>query len=239
MWDKNKIERYALTVISRFYPEYTNMKKREHPDFENKNKSIGIEITNALTKQAGKCDAFWSSNQGKKYCCLSRDLLQSMGYFTDPTPLNKEGIVFRQHSQTSGALYYYRKKDTNDLVLFLYISKSKTNEETKNDIVRAVLKKLKKLNTNYDLFRRNDLCVFIQEQISYDKYADEIVNSLKESIIAEIKLTYKTTPFSKCFDNVFLLFWDNLFCVNTKTWEWERKVITEEDRQTIISQCIE
>lgn len=161
--------------------------------------------------------------------------ISKFGFKELPLASDSNEIIFTQRSRQNGCLYYYKEKKTGDLVFFMYLGKSKTNESTTDDIIYAISKKLKKLNNNYNLFSRNDLCILIQEQLDYCVCQAEIIDGLINIFISSAEELYNKTNWINKFDNIFLLFIDNLFCINTKTWEYERKIITKEHIDQVFS----
>lgn len=233
MWNKNKYEEYAINILDFFYPCFSNMVKGESPDYHNS--IIGVEITRAITTKDGEVNAFCKKNINKRFNVIPEKQLKKFGFKELPLASDSKEIIFTQRSRQNGCLYYYKEKKTGDLVFFMYLGKSKTNESTTDDIIYAISKKLKKLNNNYNLFSRNDLCILIQEQLNYYVCQEEIIDGLINIFISSAEELYNKTNWINKFDNIFLLFIDNLFCINTKTWEYERKIITKEHIDQVFS----
>ena len=210
MWNKKEYECYAISALEFFYPEYKKMIKEDSPDFQSE--KLGVEITRSITTKDGEVDAFWRNNKNSSFQNLSKKQLKKFGFTGSPVSADLNGILYVQRSVKNGSLYYYRQKATNDYILCAYIGKSKTDQSTSDDIINALSTKLKKLNKNYKLFERNDLCIVIQEQLNYYICQEELIDDL---------------PY--VFDNIVLLFLDNIFLIDSNTWQYERHIIAQED----------
>ncbi len=233
MWSKEEYEKYAISVLGLFYPEIINMIKGESPDYNNT--SIGIEVTRAITTKNGEVDAFWKKHNGMRFQDLSQKQLKKMGFNVLPVQVDSRDLLYVQKSFQNGSLYYYKEKGTDELILFIYFGRLTSNEATSDDIMRAISVKLKKLNNNYKLFSRNDLCILIQEQLNYCACQEEIIDDLMGLVISSVKRLINKSNQNKKYDNIFLLFLDNLFRISTETWEYERNVITQDCINQVIS----
>ncbi|MDD6665443.1 MAG: hypothetical protein PUE48_03775 [Eubacterium coprostanoligenes] len=233
MWSKEEYEKYAISVLGLFYPEIINMIKGESPDYNNT--SIGIEVTRAITTKNGEVDAFWKKHNGMRFRDLSQKQLKKMGFNVLPVQVDSRDLLYVQKSFQNGSLYYYKEKGTDELILFIYFGRLTSNETTSDDIMRAISVKLKKLNNNYKLFSRNDLCILIQEQLNYCACQEEIIDDLMDLVISSVKRLINKSNQNKKYDNIFLLFLDNLFRISTETWEYERNVITQDCINQVIS----
>lgn len=225
VWSKEEYEKYAITALNSIYPEFQNMTKSESPDYHNA--TIGVEITRAIIEKFAEIDAFWKKNQNKKYDDLPKKQLTKMGFDAPPFPLDSQNILYGQRSPNGGSFLYLRKKGTSDLLLCTYFGKPETNEFTVSYILKAIEEKLTKLNKNYTILQRNDLCIMVQHQLNYYFCQDEIVNELLNFTVSSIKAEYMKWSTSIVFDSIFLLFLDNLFCINTHTWMIERNTISQ------------
>ncbi|MBR0412394.1 MAG: hypothetical protein IJI47_02330 [Eubacterium sp.] len=234
MWSKEDYEKYAISVLEFFYSEYENMMKKDSPDFQKS--ELGVEVTRSITTKDGEVDAFWRNNQNNRFQDLPKKQLKKLGFTGSPTSVESNGILYVQRSIKHGSLYYYWKKTINDFVLCAYIGKTKDNKSTADVIITALSKKLKKLNNNYTLFKRNDLCIIIQEQVNYFICQEELIDDLLNIIILSIKETYNKTKLPYVFDNIILLFLDNVFFIDSKTWQYERHIITQENIDSFLVQ---
>lgn len=226
MWSGSDYEKYAISALGYFYPELINMIKGESPDYFNS--TIGIEIRRAITRKDGEIDAFWRKNQNCRFQDLPPKQLKKLGFSNSPVPIDSKEIFFSQRSLKNGCLFYYKHKCTGILILCAYIGKSITNQFTIDSIDQAVSEKLDKLNDHYHILNRNDLCIIVQEQLNYYVCQDEIIDDLICSTISSIQKAYEKQKRAHFFDNIYLLFLDNVFCVNSKTWKYKRNTITQE-----------
>lgn len=226
MWIGTDYEKYAISALGYFYPELNDMIKGESPDYYNS--TIGVEIRRAITEKGGEIDAFWRKNQNCRFQDLPPKQLKKLGFSNPPVPINSKGLFFSQRSLKNGSLLYYKQKDTENLILCAYMEKSITNQFTIDSIDQAVSEKLDKLNDHYHILNRNDLCIIVQEQLNYYVCQEEIIDDLICNTISSIQKVYGKQERSHFFDNIFLLFLDNLFCINSKTWDYKRNIITQE-----------
>ncbi|MBQ9227469.1 MAG: hypothetical protein IJ168_01455 [Eubacterium sp.] len=234
MWNKNDYEEYAISILGFFYPNVTNMIKGEAPDYYNN--TTGLEITRAITTKNGEVDAFCRKNLNKPLQVISKKQLKKMGFNGAPVSVDSNEILYAQRSLQNSCLYYYKEKESGNLVLCFYFGKLITNESTADDIMHAISEKLCKLNNHYRLFSRNDLCIIVQEQLNYCICQEEIIDDLISLFVSSIKELYNKPNWIYKFDNIFLLFLDNLFCIDSKTWEIKRDIITQEIINNISSQ---
>ena len=239
MWTSKEYEEYGISALRYFYPEFLNMKKDESPDyFDNTKKDTkGVEITRAITKNDGEIDAFLRKNKDKKYKDLSKKQLKKYGFNSPPIPAINSNYIYMQRSSKNGVLYYYKNGDiADDYILLGYIHPIITHQFTIDNVLKAINDKLIRLNKNYKELSRIDVCIIVQEQLNYSACQDEIISDLMNNLIVSIKTEYKLWSNQKTFDNIFLLFLDNLFRIDSKTWIVERNTITQEQIDVFIAQ---
>lgn len=219
--EKDYFEQYAICALDVLLKGFSDFQKGESPDYFTD--TVGLEVTRAISTVEGKIDAFWREYHDKRLQEIPQKQLKKMG-FVD-LPVSEDNILYRQSSKNNGALLYYKPKNTDDLLLFARIGSLKTISA--EDIKNAVDKKLKKLNSNYCVKPENDLALLVPEQLNYIWGQEYIVSETIETAIEQIRNIYKKKEYEHYFNCLYLIFWDNLFVIDTKEWGFERKIISQ------------
>lgn len=227
VWEKDYFEQYAICALDVLLKGFSNFQKGESPDYFTD--TVGLEVTRAITTTEGEIDAFWREYHDKRLQEISQKQLGKMG-FVDP-PVSEDNILYRQSSKNNGALLYYKPKNTDDLLLFARIGSLK--KISAEDIKNAVVKKLKKLNSNYCVKSENDLALLVPEQLNYIWEQEYIVNETLETAIDQVRDIYKKKEYEHYFNYLYLIFLDNLFVIDTKEWKFERKIISQTNLEEI------
>lgn len=85
-----------------------------------------------------------------------------------------------------------------------------------NDIKHAIEEKLKKLNNNYKQLEENDLAILVQEQWNYEIADNIIIDNIARRLLDDTKSAYSNTAHTIGFDTIYVVFYDNIFVVDTK-----------------------
>lgn len=217
-YDKDYYENFAKLVLEYYFPDkFVNMQKGEKPDWGNEN--IGLEITRALSTQEGEFDAFIKDNLNRPYCDMVKRL-KKMGFLTEPT-LDKNKIFYEQRSKKYGRLLYLKRKSDEKLALVASLGGFGLLTDCVLPIKDAIESKLKKLNSHYDYKEINDLAILVQEQLNTMALQDEIVAEVVQEMLLAVRELYALN-FDKRFNNIYVIFYDNIFCVETHTFECKR-----------------
>lgn len=222
---KDFYENYAASIISGFFPAFSNLQKGESPDFFNK--QVGLEVVRAIAEGEGEIDGFWKMNCDKPYHELSQKQLRKMGFDDPPSPFDGNNALYQQWSKKSGWLYYLKNQSTSALYLCGYSPEAKSGLLPISDIETAVCRKLKLLNGNYTLHNENDVLVIVQDQLKYLGSNDFMIGQDISALIGKLKDHYICNSYAVTFDKIILLFLDVLFVINTNSWEYTQVSVTQ------------
>lgn len=221
IYTKEYHENFALNALKKYYPDkFSDFKKQECPDWVCG--KIGLEITRAVSTQDGELDAFIKDCQGKEFFEIKKARLKKLGFDTELTKGDQENI-YEVRSLKNGVIGFYHA--TEDRYIFLYfLSRMEPVDNCTNSIINAVKRKLEKLNNNYDLLEENNLAIIVQEQLDYVGLGNIIIDEVVESIIDKIKSLYSNgnTTYANVFENIYIIFCDNMFAICTKDFSYKR-----------------
>ena len=236
IYTKQYYENFALNTLKKYHPEkFSEFEKGESPDWICG--SVGLEITRAVTTQDGELDAFIKDCEGKEFSEIRKERLKKLGFATELTKSNCEHL-YETRSPKKGLLTFLHAKDGRYLFLF-YASRMELVDECTNDIKHAIEEKLKKLNSNYKQFEENDLAVIVQEQLNYEIADNLIIDEIVKKLLDDIKSVCGNTTYSIVFDMIYVIFYDNLFAVNTKDFCCKRIQISSSDFLSLSRESVE
>lgn len=234
-YNKDYYENFAKLVLEYYFPDrFVNMQKGEKPDWYNE--SIGLEVTRALSSQEGKFDAFIKDNLNHPYSDYDKKL-KKMGFLMGPT-LDRDGIFYEQRSKRFGRLLYLKRKSDEKLVLVASLGGFGLLTDCVLPVREAIETKLKKLNSHYEYKKTNDLAILVQEQLNTMALQDELVADVKQKMLETIKEVY-ASKFDKKFNNIYVIFYDNVFRIDTNTFEFERIIIAGDEVLSLSKKAFE
>ena len=225
IYTKQYYENFALNALKKYYPEkFSECVKSECPDWVCNN--VGLGITRAITKKAGKLDAFIKEYIDKEFSEIKKEHLQKLGFADKLTKSNFE-YLYETRSPKNGILTFLHAKDGR-YILAYHTSHTEVIDDCINNIKHAVEEKLQKLNNNYKRLEENDLAIIVQEQLSYNGIENVIIDDISKKILDNLKNIYNNTTYSIIFDTIYIIFYDNIFAVNTKNFCYEHKKISSD-----------
>jgi hypothetical protein len=224
IYDKDYYEDLAITILEHYIPDkFYSMMKGECPDWYND--KIGLEVTRALSQNEGDFDGFIKESMHHYYSDLSQKRLVKLGFVEEPT--SRDGILYEQYSKDNGKLYYIKEKSSGELLLKGTTGGFGLFTDCAKAVGYALETKLKKLR-KYTPKAINDLAILVQDQLNTIVLQEEIVSEVAQAILDEAKRVY--LEFSeRRFDNIYVIFYDNIICIDTKTFEYQRIVIPNEE----------
>ena len=236
IYTKQYYENFALNALKNYYPDkFSEFEKDESPDWTCG--SVGLEITRAVTTQDGELDAFIKDCEGKEFSEIRKERLKKLGFATELTKSNGEHL-YESRSSKNGLLTFFHAKDGRYLFL-CYTSRMELVDECTKDIKHAIEEKLKKLNSNYKHFEENDLAVIVQEQLNYEVADNLIIDGIVKKMLDDIKSVCGDTTYSMVFDMIYVVFYDNLFAVNTKDLCCKRIQISSSEFLSLSRESVE
>lgn len=150
-YNKDYFEKYALLSLVYCYDDKLHsMKKHERPDWIDENRSIGIEVTRALSPKDGERESII-----ERYFCK--------GY----TP---EEIINKANRELKCNKDMFKIADG-----ICYVEKNVNYSDVKQLIIDTINTKISKLNSHYDKFNENWLYVFADSSLLDDGDIEEIV----------------------------------------------------------------
>ena len=220
-------ECFALQVLEHYYPaKFVRLEKSESPDFINS--SVGLEVTRAIETSMREIDGLFCEYMNRSFSEIPPKQLIKLGFTEEPKPTNEKNILFVQRSITGESLLCSLEEGTNNFSLTGYTPQLVKTNSVYFSIIEAIIKKTKKLNKNYQLRSENDLVVVINQQLNAGGCGDVII----ENFLSEFKLIYKDEmkkhSFNKNYDYIYMLFMDNLFVFNSKTFHIEHISVPKE-----------
>lgn len=218
-------EKLSLQIVGSIIPRLIGIKKiegQEKPDYQGVD--IGVEITRAM-EHTGEVSNFVNKFNNRKYSQLPKKRLRKMGFDESPYITNSKGNIYIQRSKKNGFLWYIKPYDNSDLIL---IAGGFSGMNTEEDIISSVMRKIKKLNTDYKRFSENDLIVLVGEQINYSYFNQMIRKQVLNKIISSLKVEFEKKEYEYYFDNLFILFLDFLCEISTETWEYKDYDISQQ-----------
>lgn len=136
-YNKEYFEKYALLSLVYCYDyKLQSMKKHERPDWIDENRSIGLEVTRALSSTDGEINSIINRYFGKGY--------------------SPEEIINKANNELK-----YNKdifKSANGLC---YVEKNVNYSDVKQLIIDTINTKISKFNSHYDKFNENWLYVLL------------------------------------------------------------------------------
>ena len=150
-YNKEYFEKYALLSLVYCYDDKLHsMKKHERPDWIDENRSIGLEVTRALSPKDGERESII-----ERYFCK--------GY----TP---EEIINKANRELKCNKDMFKIADG-----FCYVEKNVNYSDVKQLIIDTINTKISKLNSHYDKFNKNWLYVFADNSLLDDGDIEEII----------------------------------------------------------------
>lgn len=150
-YNKEYFEKYALLSLAYCYDDKLHsMKKHERPDWIDENRSIGLEVTRALSPKDGERESII-----ERYFCK--------GY----TP---EEIINKANRELKCNKDMFKIADG-----ICYVEKNVNYSDVKQLIIDAINTKISKLNSYYDKFNKNWLYVFADSSLLDDGDIEEII----------------------------------------------------------------
>lgn len=150
-YNKDYFEKYALLSLVYCYDDKLHsMKKHERPDWIDENRSIGLEVTRALSPKDGERESII-----ERYFCK--------GY----TP---EEIINKANRELKCNKDMFKIADG-----ICYVEKNVNYSDVKQLIIDTINTKISKLNSHYDKFNKNWLYVFADSSLLYDGDIEEII----------------------------------------------------------------
>lgn len=150
-YNKEYFEKYALLSLVYCYDDKLHsMKKHERPDWIDENRSIGLEVTRAL-----------SSTDGERESIIERYFCKG---YTPEEIINKANCELK-----------YNKDMFKIADGFCYVEKNVNYSDVKQLIIDTINTKISKLNSNYDKFNKNWLYVFTDSSLLDDGDIEEII----------------------------------------------------------------
>lgn len=229
-YNKDYYEDLAISILEHYLPDkFYSMIKGECPDWYND--KVGLEVTRALSSQEGNFDDFIKKGIHHYYSELSQKRLVQLGFMEEPT--SRDGIWYEQYSKDNGKLFYIKEKSSGELILCYTIGGFGLFTDCAKAVGYAVEAKLKKLR-KYTPKTINDLAILVQDQLNTIVLQEEIVSEVAQAILDEIKGIYLEFN-ERIFDNIYVIFYDNVICIDAKTFEYQRIVIPNEDYPLLTS----
>lgn len=236
IYTKQYYENFALNVLKKYYPDkFSKFEKHECPDWLCG--KVGLEITRAVSTQDGEMDAFIKDCQGKEFSEINAERLMKLGFSVELTKSNCDHF-YETRSPKNGLLSFLHTKD-NRFIFYCYFSRMGMVNECIDDILYAVKEKLKKLNHNYERLEENDLAILVPEQLNYIGAENIVVSDIIKELSSGIKTVYSETQHVYTFRHIFIVFFDNFFSVDTKTFECNRIEIHGDDLLQLSKESIE
>lgn len=150
-YNKDYFEKYALLSLVYCYDDKLHsMKKHERPDWIDENRSIGLEVTRALSPKDGERESII-----ERYFCK--------GY----TP---EEIINKANRELKCNKDMFKIADG-----ICYVEKNVNYSDVKQLIIDTINTKISKLNSHYDKFNKNWLYVFTDSSLLDDGDIEEII----------------------------------------------------------------
>lgn len=236
IYTKKYYENLALNVLKKYYPEkFSEFEKSECPDWICGN--VGLEITRAISTPDGELDAFIKDCQEKEFTEIRKERLKKLGFATELVKSNTEHL-YELRSAKNGVIFFSHAKDGRFLFL-LYISRMELVDDCINGIKHAIEEKLKKLNNNYKQLEENDLAIIVQEQLNYNVAENVIIDDIVTKMLNDIKLIYGNPANTIFFDIIYIVFCDNIFVIDTKTYCCKRTKISSSDFLSLSRESVE
>lgn len=235
IYTKQYYENFALNALKKYYPEkFSEFVKNECPDWLCGN--IGLEITRAISTSDGELDAFIKDCQGKDFSEIKKERLKKLGF---PTVLvkSKTEHLYELRSIQNGTIYFFLAKDGKYL-FWLHTSRMGLVDDCTIDIRHAIEEKLKKLNNNYKQLEENDLAIIVQEQLNYEIGDNIIIDGVVKKMLDDIKAVYSDTA-TTVFDMIYIVFYDNIFAVDTKNFCCQRTQISSSELLSLSQESVE
>lgn len=150
-YNKEYFEKYALLSLVYCYDDKLSlMKKHERPDWIDENRSIGLEVTRALSPKDGEINSIINRYFGKGY--------------------SPEEIINKANSELKCNKDMF--KSANGLC---YVEKSVNYSDVKQLIIDTINTKISKLNSHYNKFNENWLYVFADSSLLNNSDIEEII----------------------------------------------------------------
>ena len=150
-YNKEYFEKYALLSLVYCYDDkLQSMKKHERPDWIDENRSIGLEVTRALSSTDGEINSIINRYFGKGY--------------------SPEEIINKANNELKCNKDMF--KSANGLC---YVVKSVNYSDVKQLIIDTINTKISKFNSHYDKFNENWLYVFADSSLLDDGDIEEII----------------------------------------------------------------
>lgn len=150
-YNKDYFEKYALLSLVYCYDDKLHsMKKHERPDWIDKNRSIGLEVTRALSPKDGERESII-----ERYFCK--------GY-------KPEEIINKANRELKCNKDMFKIADG-----ICYVEKNVNYSDVKQLIIDTINTKISKLNSHYDKFNKNWLYVFTDSSLLDDGDIEEII----------------------------------------------------------------
>lgn len=150
-YNKEYFEKYALLSLVYCYDDKLHsMKKHERPDWIDENRSIGLEVTRALSPKDGEINSIINRYFGKGY--------------------SPEEIINKANRELKCNKDMFKSADG-----FSYVEKNVNYSDVKQLIIDTINTKISKLNSHYDKFNKNWLYVFADNSLLDDGNIEEII----------------------------------------------------------------
>ena len=150
-YNKEYFEKYALLSLVYCYDDKLHsMKKHERPDWIDENRSIGLEVTRALSSTDGEINSIINRYFGKGY--------------------SPEEIINKANRELKCNKDMFKIADG-----FCYVEKNVNYSDVKQLIIDTINTKISKLNSHYDKFNKNWLYVFADNSLLDDGDIEEII----------------------------------------------------------------
>jgi hypothetical protein len=211
-------EIFCMLCLKKFFGDkFSDLTHSDRPDLISPN--IGVEVTRATIHTNEDLDAFIKKNFKVAYSSLNQKKLKKFG-FTDKPESDCKNIFYRQKSKEHGILLYIKKQNTDEVLLFGHFDSFGTINCCIANIIKSAQKKLQKLNNkDFKKLKENDLALIVNEQLDYKdnlSTGKELINLA----INALKIVYEKNLYKKTFDFIYILFLDQIFEINTLTWDY-------------------